>query len=166
MSQAPPTIRRLHHDHTKPMETTIVQNANTVDYRKNGPDLFAAMEGVEEVIARRGIEPRLHHLILLRASQINKCAFCVKMHARDARKAGETENRLDRLIVWRHVDDFSPREKAAFAWTEALTELEPDADRSALRDALHEYFSDAEITTLTAMVAMINLWNRIQVSNH
>ena len=143
-----------------------MQNANAVDYRKNGPDLFAAMEGVEEVIARRGIEPSLHHLILLRASQINKCAFCVKMHTRDARKDGETENRLDRLIVWRHVDDFTPREKAAFAWTEALTELKPDADLSALRDELHEHFSDAEITTLTAMVAMINLWNRIQVSNH
>ena len=90
-------------------------DTNTVDHRKHGGELFAALERVERTIATRGIEPALHHLVLLRASQINKCSFCVQMHTRDARKDGETDHRLDHLIVWRHVDDFTPREKAAFA---------------------------------------------------
>ena len=141
-------------------------DANIVDYREHGGDLISALEAVEKVIGGRGIEPGLHHLMLLRASQINKCSFCVKMHARDARKAGETDHRLDHLIVWRHVSDFTAREQAAFAWTEALTELKDETDYGRLREQLRAHFTDAEITTLTAIVSMINLWNRFQISTH
>ena len=141
-------------------------DGSTVDYLKHGDDLMAALEAVERAIAARGIDPGLHHLMLLRASQINGCAFCVNMHARDARQAGETDHRLDHLIVWRHVNDFTPREKAAFAWTEALTELKPDTDYAGLRGELRAHFSEDEIATLTVIVAMINLWNRKQISNH
>ena len=88
------------------------------------------------MIGGRGIERGLHHLVLLRASQMNKCSFCVQMHSRDARKDDERNQRLDHLVVWRQMADFTPREKAAFAWTEALTELKDGADLSALRDEL------------------------------
>ena len=143
-----------------------MMGANTVDYAEHGAELFSALEAVEQVIKGRGIEPALHHLVLLRASQINRCSFCVKMHTRDARKDGESDQRLDHLVVWRQVADFTPREKAAFAWTEALTELKDGTDLAPLRAELRAHFTDAEITTLTTIVSMINLWNRIQVSTH
>ena len=141
-------------------------DGSTVNYLKHGDDLIAALQAVERAIAARGIDPGLHHLMLLRASQINGCAFCVNMHARDARQAGEADHRLDHLIVWRHVNDFTPREKAAFAWTEALTELKPDTDYAGLRGELRAHFTEDEMATLTVIVAMINLWNRKQISNH
>lgn len=143
-----------------------MSNTNTVNYAEHGTEILGALEAVENILADRGVDAGLHHLVLLRASQMNKCGFCVKMHTRDARRDGETDKRLDHLIVWRHVNDFSDREKAAFAWTEALTELKDDTDYGALRAALKAHFTDSEISTLTGFVAMINLWNRIQISNH
>lgn len=88
------------------------------------------------------------------------------MHTKEARQDGETTERLDRVVVWEHVDDFSEREKAALAWTEALTLLRGSTDDAALRARLREHFTDKEIGVLTSIVAMINLWNRIQVSRH
>src|SRR5262249_55033227 len=105
-------------------------------------------------------------LVELRASQINGCAHCVNWHLRKARQDGETNERLDRVVVWHHADDFSARERAALAWTEALTTLDPHADLAALRAQLRAHFSDKEIAVLTATVAMINWWNRVQVSRH
>jgi AhpD family alkylhydroperoxidase len=148
------------------LKETKMANANSINYVEHGTDILGALQAVEAKITERGIETALHHLVQLRASQINKCGYCVKMHTRDARKDGETDKRLDHLIVWRHVSDFTPREKAAFAWTEALTGLNDATDFGALRTELKAHFSDNEITSLTSMVAMINLWNRIQISNH
>ena len=139
---------------------------NPVNYYKAAPDIFGALEKVHNAIDAHGLDRTLHHLVQLRASQINACAYCVKMHTKEAREDGETNERLDRLVVWNQVGDFSPRERAALAWTEALTQLDRKADYGPLRAALHEYFSEAEISALTAAVAMINLWNRIQVSAH
>ena len=121
---------------------------------------------VHGMMREEGLPKALSHLIELRVSQINQCAFCVKMHSGDARKDGEKETRLDRLIVWRHVPDFTPAEKAAFAWAEALTYLERDADYGSLRAALRKHYSDREISLITTCVAMINLWNRVQISTH
>ena len=137
-----------------------------VNHLIHGGELLSLLEAVEKAIGGRGIDPMLRHLVKLRASQINGCGYCVKMHTREAREDGETNERLDRLVVWRHVDDFTPDEKAALAWTEALTELPKDADFGSLREALRGHFSEPEITTLTAMAGMINLWNRVQISNH
>ncbi|TQV70648.1 carboxymuconolactone decarboxylase family protein [Denitrobaculum tricleocarpae] len=148
------------------MKERNVTSANTINYLEESADVLGALENVEGVIAKRGIEPSLHHLVLLRASQINGCAFCVRMHTSDAREAGETDRRLDHLIVWKCVNDFTAREKAAFAWTEALTELHKVPDLDALRGELKKHFSEHEIASLTSIVAMINLWNRIQISNH
>ncbi len=132
----------------------------------NVPAVFQAFIAAETAVVATGIDHGLLHLVKLRASQINQCGFCVKMHIKEARADGETSDRLDRLIVWRHVSDFTPREKAAFAWTEALTELSPKTDYAPLRAELRAHFTDAEASALTAAVAMINLWNRLQVSGH
>src|SRR3546814_2000966 len=83
------------------------------DYQQQIPAIVKAMVGAETAIGDHGLDPKLRHLVKLRASQINGCAFCVKMHTGEARRDGETAERLDRLIVWQHVDDFSEREKAA-----------------------------------------------------
>ena len=130
------------------------------------PEILTHLVNVNEMLAEQGLEAPLAHLIQLRASQINRCAFCVKMHTRDARKDGETDARLDRLVVWDHVDDFSAKEKAVFAWTEALTTLDPKTDYGALREHLRAHLSDQQISVVTVAVGMINLWNRIGISSH
>lgn len=132
----------------------------------NVPPVLQAFVAAEAAVEASGLEPGLLHLVKLRASQINQCGFCVKMHIKEARDDGETNNRLDRLIVWRHVSDFTPREKAAFAWTEALTQLSPTTDYAPFRAELRAHFTDVEASALTSAVAMINLWNRLQVSAH
>jgi len=104
--------------------------------------------------------------VALRASQINQCAYCVNMHINEALADGENQKRIDRLVVWRQVSDFSEREKAAFAWTEAITRLNPEQDFGILRQELRQHFNEHEAAYLTAKVAMINLWNRIQVPNY
>jgi len=129
-------------------------------------DIISALTAAEEVIHSSGFDDKLHFLLRLRASQMNGCAYCVKMHTAEARKVGETNERLDRVIVWRHVPDFTAREKAAFAWVEAMTECDDRTDFGALRAALREHFSEEEIATMTTVAAMINMWNRIQVSQH
>jgi AhpD family alkylhydroperoxidase len=148
------------------MKETTMSAANAINYLEHGGDVIGALENVEGVLAGRGIDTGLHHLLKLRASQINGCGFCVKMHTREAREDGETDQRLDHLVVWRRTGDYTPREKAALAWTEALTGLDPRTDLGALRTDMRAHFTDHEITTLTAVVCMINLWNRMQISNH
>lgn len=137
-----------------------------VNHFQTIPDVISALTGVHQAIDTHGLDRTLHHLVQLRASQLNACAYCVKMHIREAREDGETSERLDRLVVWEHVSDFSPAERAALAWVEALTLLDRKTDYGALRAALRAHFSDEQISALTATVAMINLWNRIQVSGH
>jgi len=130
------------------------------------PAALQALGAAQDAVNAQGLAPKLRHLVTLRASQINQCAFCVKMHVREAREDGETNERLDRVIVWRHASDFTPAEKAALAWTEALTVIDPKADLGPLRAALRDHYTDKEIAALTATVAMINLWNRVQVAGH
>ncbi|MFP1132825.1 carboxymuconolactone decarboxylase family protein [Asticcacaulis sp. W401b] len=153
-----------HVDATLEVEPAVT--TNPVDYYKNVPNVFASLEKVHGAIDEHDLDRMLHHLVQLRASQINACAYCVKMHTKEARDDGETNERLDRLAVWEHVNDFSAKERAALGWTEALTQLDRKTDYGALRAELRQHFSDAEISALTATIAMINLWNRIQVSTH
>jgi len=143
-----------------------MKDNNTIRYEQLVPDVLKAFQQVHPAIDAAGLERSLHHLVVLRASQINGCAFCVKMHTREAREDGETNERLDRLVVWNHVDDYTPREKAALAWTEAMTRLDGRSDLAVLRANLREHFSEREVAALGAKVAMINLWNRIAISNH
>jgi AhpD family alkylhydroperoxidase len=148
--------------------TTATASTNTAPVRIDLaiPEVFPTLLKVSETIAAQGLDKKLQHLIHLRASQINGCAFCVKMHLREAREDGETQDRLDRIVVWAHVNDFSEAEKAALAWTEALTTLDHQTDYASLRGRLRASFTDKEIGALTANIGMINLWNRIQVSAH
>ncbi|MDH4559105.1 carboxymuconolactone decarboxylase family protein [Pseudomonas sp. BN417] len=134
-----------------------------IKWAEQVPEAYKAMAGLEQALAKSGLESSLLELIRLRASQINGCAFCVNMHANDARKAGETEARLQTLVVWQETDFFSERERAALAWVESLTQL---AERHAPQhqyDALREHFSEAEIVNLTLAIATINAWNRFGV---
>ena len=130
------------------------------------PDVMQALIATQTAIGAAEIDALLHHLVVLRASQINQCGFCVKMHTADARAAGESNARLDHLAAWRHTTDYSARERAALAWTEALTELDPKADHGPMRTELRQHFSEPELAALTATIAMINLWNRLQIANH
>ncbi|GAB3310670.1 carboxymuconolactone decarboxylase family protein [Luteimonas notoginsengisoli] len=142
-----------------------MKNENTIRYPQQAPAVMQVLAQVNPAINALGLDARLHHLVVLRASQINGCAHCVKMHTHDARKDGETSERLDRLVVWQHVDDYSPREKAALAFTEAMTRLDDQSVLPELRAALREHFTEQEVAALGADVAMINLWNRISISN-
>jgi len=141
-----------------------MKNDNTIDYQQLLPGVVQALLKVNPAIDAIGLDRPLYHLVVLRASQINGCAHCVKMHTREAREDGETNARLDRLVVWRHVDDYSPREKAALAFTEAMTRLDDQSLLPELRAALREHFSEQEVAALGTYIAMINLWNRIAIS--
>jgi AhpD family alkylhydroperoxidase len=127
------------------------------------PDLMAAMLNLEQTVRGSGLEHSLIELVKTRASQINGCAYCLNMHTKDARAHGESEARLYLLDAWREAPVYSEREKAALAWTEALTLLPqtraPDADYEPLR----AHFSEREQVALTLLIVTINGWNRIAV---
>jgi AhpD family alkylhydroperoxidase len=130
---------------------------------KMAPEGYAALSGVEAYIQRCGLPPQLVELVKLRASQLNGCSFCLDMHSKDARRHGETEQRLYVLSGWRDSPLYTPTERAALAWTEALTLVSdthaPDSDY----EPLSQHFSDKEITDLTILIGMINLWNRLAI---
>lgn len=130
---------------------------------KSAPDGIKAMMALEASFEKSGLEESLRHLVKLRASQINGCAFCIHMHTTDARKHGDSEMRLYMLNAWRESPLYSDRERAALAWTEALTLLAqtgaPDADYELVK----AQFSEAEQVQLTLLIGAINVWNRLQV---
>lgn len=142
-----------------------MKDETTIRYPQLARAVMQALGHVNPAIDALGLDRMLHHLVVLRASQINGCAHCVKMHTREAREDGESNERLDRLVVWRHVDDYTPREKAALAFTEAMTRLDDQSVLPELRAALREHFTEQEVAALGADIAMINLWNRISISN-
>jgi AhpD family alkylhydroperoxidase len=129
------------------------------------PEGYAALRKVEDYFQRCGLEKLLIDLIKMRASQINGCTFCLDMHSRDARRAGETEQRLYLLNGWRESPLYSDRERAALAWTECLTQIATRGAPDAEFEALQQHFSPKEIADLTALVGMINLWNRVAIAS-
>jgi AhpD family alkylhydroperoxidase len=113
------------------------------------------------------LEPALIELVLMRVSQINGCAYCLDMHSKDARAAGESEQRLYVLAGWREAPFYSERERAAFAWAEALTRLVPgDSVPDALYEEVSRQFNEKELVDLTLLVTNINSWNRINLAAH
>lgn len=134
-----------------------------INYYTASPDAMKAMMALEKAVSQLGLEKPLLELVKLRTSQINGCAFCVDMHSADARKAGESERRLMGVSVWRETPFFTPRERAALAWTEALTLLSqthaPDEDYAAIA----KEFTPAEQVNLTLAISTINAWNRFGV---
>jgi AhpD family alkylhydroperoxidase len=140
-----------------------VAMTSRLDYFSVAPKLLQPMLNLEKAVATSGLEHSLIQLVKTRASQINGCAFCIEMHTRDARKAGETEARLYLLNAWREAPHYTPRERAALAWTESLTLVAethaPDADYAGL--AAH--FTEEEIVKLSLLIATINAWNRLAI---
>ncbi len=135
------------------------------DYRATAPGAYAAMLTLERFVREAsGLEPRLVELVKVRASQINGCAFCIDMHTRDARAIGETEQRLYALAAWPHAPFFSDRERAALAWTEALTRLADGPVSDALFALASSQFTDQELVNLTLVCNTINGWNRLAVA--
>lgn len=134
-----------------------------VNYRTASPLVLPAMLGLQQAVARCGLEPALLELVKLRASQINRCAFCIEMHSREARAAGEREDRLHLLNAWEEAGVFTAREQAALRWTEVLTRLsENDVSDEVFAEVSAE-FSEAELSNLTLAIVAINGWNRFCV---
>jgi AhpD family alkylhydroperoxidase len=130
---------------------------------KAAPDAINAMTVVEKAIASSSLEKGLLELVRMRASQINGCAFCLYLHATDARKAGETEMRLYMLNGWRESSLYSDRERAALAWTEALTLVSTKGAPDEDFELVAAQFNEAEQANLTIAIGAINLWNRLQI---
>ena len=128
------------------------------------PDAYKAVSGVESYIRNCGLEKSLIHLVKMRASQINGCAYCLDMHSKEARKDGESEQRLYLLEAWEEVSLYTPRERAALAWTEAVTRIADTLAPDAVYEELRRHFSEAETVNLTTAIGVINLWNRLCVS--
>jgi AhpD family alkylhydroperoxidase len=135
-----------------------------IDYYSAAPKAVEAMRGLQAQVDASGLEHALIELVKTRASQINGCAYCVDMHTRDARKAGESEERLYALAVWRESPCFSPRERAALAWCEAVTLVSHDHVPDAVFAEARAQFSEKELVDLTFAVIAINGWNRLAVS--
>jgi AhpD family alkylhydroperoxidase len=123
-----------------------------------------AMGALEQRIARSGLERPLVELVRLRASQINGCAYCIDLHSTDARQAGEDARRLATLAVWQEVPFFSDRERAALAWTEALTRVADTHVPDAAWEQVRPHFTPEELVDLTLLVGTINAWNRFGIA--
>ena len=135
-----------------------------LDYRSLAGEGVAKIGQIEQYLATSTIERSLRELVKLRASQINGCAFCIDMHTKDARANGETEQRLYGLTAWRETPFYSERERAALAWTEALTLSSTNDVPDELYEATREWFDEREIVDLTLAIIAINSWNRLAIS--
>ena len=135
-----------------------------IDLARVKPEAYKAMRALQSYVNATPLEPSLQHLVTIRASQINQCAFCLHMHLRDARKAGESQERLDLVGAWREAPVFSERERAALAWTEAVTLIADTHVPDDVYEAAAELFSEQELVDLTMAVVAINGWNRLLVS--
>jgi AhpD family alkylhydroperoxidase len=134
-----------------------------LDYRQASPRALEAMSGLERFVRSCGLEHALLELVKTRASQLNGCAFCIDMHTKDARAAGESEQRLYGLSAWRETPFYSDRERAALEWTEALTLVSRNDVPDELYDRVRAHFSDEELVNLTMAVIAINGWNRLAI---
>jgi AhpD family alkylhydroperoxidase len=143
---------------------TIKMMQQRLNYGKVYPEALKAMMGLETFAATSGLEHSLYELVKTRASQINGCAYCLDMHTKDARKAGETEQRLYALSAWRETPFYTDRERAALEWTEALTLISGNDVPGSLYNSVRMYFDEKEIVALTMAVIAINGWNRLAIS--
>ena len=135
-----------------------------IAYNKYSRNALHAMYALEKHLKSSTIEEKLLHLIKLRASQINGCAYCIDMHSIDARALGDTEQRLYALNAWRETPFFTPRERAALEWTESLTLVSQTHVPDDVYEAVRKEFTENELVDLTYAVATINTWNRLAIS--
>jgi AhpD family alkylhydroperoxidase len=135
-----------------------------LNYARTSAAGYRAMMGLEAYLHECGLEESLIHLIKLRASQINGCAYCIDMHWKDLRAIGETEQRLYALDAWREYPVYTDRERAALEWTEAVTLITEGHVEDSIYEAVRSHFTDKELADLTFAVATINAWNRLAIS--
>ena len=135
-----------------------------IDGGKVSPLGYHAMLGLEKYLHESGLEESLLLLIKQRASQINGCAYCIDMHWKDAKAGGETDQRLYMLDAWHETDFYSARERAALAWTEAVTKISDGHAPDELFEEVRKQFSEKELTDLTLAIATINSWNRLSIA--
>jgi AhpD family alkylhydroperoxidase len=135
-----------------------------IDYSKVTPEGYRAMSGLERYVRGSGLERSLLELVKLRASQINGCAYCIDMHWKDAREIGESEQRLYGLMAWRESPYYTERERAALAWTEAVTLIADNHVPDDLYKEVRQSFQETELVNLTLALVAINGWNRLAIS--
>jgi AhpD family alkylhydroperoxidase len=134
-----------------------------LDWYKISGGAYQAMAGLEGFVRSTGLDPALLHLMKMRVSQINGCAVCLDMHSKDARAAGETEQRLYELNAWRETPFYSERERAALAWAEALTLVHETHAPDDVYEEARKHFSEQELVSLTIAIVAINGWNRLSI---
>ena len=139
-------------------------NHPRINYAQHSPEQFKKYLDFSLASKSGSIEKSLAHLVDLRASQLNGCAFCVDMHVKEARIDGERELRLHHVAVWRESPLFNPRERAALAWTEALTRLSPEGASDTLYAEVREQFSEKALADLSFLIMAINGWNRASIA--
>lgn len=135
-----------------------------IDPQKVSPETYRAMLALESVVRSSGLERSLIDLVKLRASQVNGCAYCIDMHSRELRAEGESEHRLYLLEAWREAPCYSDRERAALAWTEAVTLVAQGHVPDALFEEARQHFTDDELVKLTLAIVTINGWNRFAIA--
>ena len=135
-----------------------------IDYRRHGQEALKSLLELEKYIANSGLDHKLIHLLKMRASQINGCAYCIDMHSIDARAGGETEQRLYELDAWRETPFYTDRERAALAWTEAITNVAQTHVPDDVYEEVKKQFNEKEIVDLTLVASVINTWNRIAIA--
>jgi len=135
-----------------------------IDYLKSARGAYHAMLGIEHYLQQSGLEESLLHLIKLRVSQINGCAYCIDMHWKDLRAIGETEQRLYGLDAWEESPYYTDRERAAFAWAESVTNIQDGHVPDAVFEHVKNFFNDKELADLTLAVTAINSWNRLSIA--
>ena len=135
-----------------------------MDYVHVSPGASRAMFGLTQHVHQSGLEPSLIHLIDMRVSQINGCAFCLDMHWKDSKAAGESDQRLYSLNAWQETSYYTERERAALAWAEAVTAIADGHVPDELYEATRKHFSEKELVDLTMAVIAINGWNRLSIS--
>ena len=135
-----------------------------IDVTRVSPKVLQAMLALQNTVNNSGLERPLLELVKMRASQINGCAYCLDMHSKDARAAGETEQRLYLLDAWRETSLYSDRERAALEWTEALTRIGEGHVPDAVYASVREHFSEEELVNLALAVVAINGWNRLSIA--
>ncbi len=145
------------------MTETTTHEGPRIDVAAVAPDALQAYFGLELFVRRSGLEASLLHLVKLRASYLNGCAYCVDMHSKDARRAGESEQRIYAVPVWRETPFYTPRERAALAWTEALTDIARRGVPDEVYAEAREHFEEDELVNLSMAVVVINGWNRFAI---
>jgi len=135
-----------------------------LNYAQQAPELFKQLSDLSTALRDSAIELKLRDLVQIRASQINGCAFCLDMHVKEAKIHGECELRLYHVAIWRESNLFAPRERAALAWTEAVTRLPEGGIPDELYERVRGQLSEKEITDLTFSIMVINAWNRLAIS--